>query len=490
MSELAPVVATPDVNEEMLHAVGQGMGLAADLSRADAVLYRLEGEKARIIAQARPHSVPAMWREDILGSIAQLDPGGPGATAIRRRRPVRTTRELAQGNLARTVYPVINPSGEPIGLLAFDRTLIQEERQRHRKPTFKYAIRLLQEMAAKGQIPGAERVAPFLENDGILVVDRGLEVQYVSGVASSVFNRGGFMYALDGVNLKELPTKDAALAEQAMSERRCVEEAEERPDGHYWVKKAIPLIGYRPPVRTWRRWMQSGGPGPRVIGALITVHDETEERRQERELKLKTQMLLELQHRVRNSLQTITALMRMQARRAEMPETKAALEEAVNRIIHVAAVHEFLFDPNERRVNLRALTERLVELSKPLVPPPLQIEFHVDGRDVFIAGERATPAALVTSELILNAVEHAFTHQTQGNIWVRVGQEGSRALIEVRDDGSGAPDGFRPDMGLSLVNTLTREGLRGEFTITNLPEGGAVARVLFSPQPTQRNGAG
>jgi two-component system, sensor histidine kinase PdtaS len=225
-----------------------------------------------------------------------------------------------------------------------------------------------------------------------------------------------------------------------------------------------------------------------TVGAIITIHDETEDRRRARELKLKTEMLLELQHRVRNSLQTITALMRMQSRRAESAETRAALEEAVNRILHVAAVHEFLFDPNERRVNLRSLTQRLVDLSRPLVPPSLTVHFHVEGEDVFITGERATPAALVISELILNAIEHAFKGQAEGNVWIRLGQAAGQVEIQIRDDGRGAPDGFAPDMGLSLVNTLTREGLRGEFSITNDADKGAVARVTFAPHPSRRNG--
>src|SRR5205085_6125346 len=181
--------------------------------------------------------------------------------------------------------------------------------------------------------------------------------------------------------------------------------------GHYWVKKVIPILGQRVPHRTWRRYVQLPSPEMSIVGVIMTIHDETDERRRARELKLKTEMLLELQHRVRNSLQTITALMRMQSRRAESADTRAALEEAVNRILHVAAVHEFLFDPAERRVNLRLLTERLVDLSRPLVPPPLTVSFHVEGGDVYIAGERATPAALVISELILNAIEHAFEGQ-------------------------------------------------------------------------------
>lgn len=477
-----------DTAEALLQQVEKGMGIAADLSRADAILYRLEDERARIIAQARPHSVPPVWREEVVGSFVPLEPSGPGARALQRRLPATAAAALAQGNMVRILYPVLTADGDPVGLLAFDRTLIQEERQRHRHRSFRETITTLQEMAARGQIVGAESLTPFGEHDGILVVDRSMVIQYVSGVATSLYNRAGFMYPLPDLPLDQLPTRDSELTQRAMAQGICVEDVEERAEGQYWVKKVIPLIGAREPARTWRRFLQAPLPSPVLVGAIITIHDETEERRRARELKLKTDMLLELQHRVRNSLQTITALVRMQARRAESAETRAALEEAVNRIMHVAAVHEFLFDPNERRVNLRALTERLVELSRPLVPPPLQISFHVEGGDVFIDGQRATPAALVISELILNAIEHAFGGQERGNIWVRLSQAGSQVRVEVQDDGQGAPQGFAPDQGLALVTTLVRDGLRGEFNITNNAAGGAIATVVFSPNAPRSNG--
>lgn len=475
-----------DSHEDLLRQVQLGMGIAADLGRADAILYRLEGERARIIAQRRPHSVPPVWRDEVVGSVVPLEPGGPGARVLQRRLPATAAASLAQGNIVRIIYPVLSPAGDPMGLLAFDRTLIQEERQRHRQRSFRDTIELLQQQCAAGLIVGAEKLSPFAEHDGILIIDRGEVVQYASGIATSLYNQAGFMYPLAGLPLEQLPTRDHQLAERAIAEQVCIEEVEERAEGQYWVKKAIPLIGNREPSRTWRRWLQTPLTMPTVVGAIITIHDETEERRRARELKVKTDMLLELQHRVRNSLQTITALVRMQARRAESAETRAALEEAVNRIMHVAAVHEFLFDPNERRVNLRALTERLVELSRPLVPPPLEVAFHVEGGDVFIDGARATPAALVISELILNAIEHAFEGQTRGNIWIRLSQAGARVRVEIRDDGSGAPQGFSPDLGLSLVSTLTRDGLQGEFSITNNPAGGATAEVIFSPQFARR----
>ena len=484
MTELLPIQS----NEDLISRVAASMPIVADLSRADALLYRAEGQRARIIAQARPHSVPPIWPQGIVGTVAELVVEDPLSRVIQRGRPAAAPANLVHGSAVRVVYPVTNPVGNIIALLAFDRTLIQEERQRHRQPAFRYTIDLLQRMNAHGQLVGADKLSPFTENDGIIVVNRKRQVQYVSGIANSLYNRAGFMFRLEGLPLDQLPTRDADLAFRAMDEMACIEDQERRPEGQYWIKKVIPLIGVKEPDRTWRSLLPTPNKEPEIVGAIITVHDETEERRRAQELKLKTDMLLELQHRVRNSLQTITALLRMQARRAQSAETRAVLAESIHRIMSVAAVHEFLYDPNERRVNLRALTERLVELLHPLIPPPLHITFRVEGEDIFIAGERATPAALVISELILNSVEHAFEGQPYGQISVHLAQKGSEVEVEVRDDGRGVPAGFSPDTGLSLVTTLTREGLRGEFTIANDPGGGAVARVVFTPYPS-RNGS-
>lgn len=483
-------LAALDPSEDMLQRVAASMPLVADLCRADAVLYRLEGGRGRIVAHARPHSVPPYWRDEIVGAGGQLEAGGPGFRALQKQGPARVKINQTQGNLVRVLYPVNNSVGQAIGLLAFDRTLIQEERQRLRKPAFRHAIGLLQEMAAAGQIHGAERTTPFREHDGVLVVNRSQEIQYASGVATSLYSRAGFMAALEGLSLEQLQTQDSALATRVMTEGICVEEAEERAEGHYWVKKAVPLIGRKEPSRSWRRHWPFQTPDAHIVGAILTIHDETEERRRARELKLQSDMLLELQHRVRNSLQTLTSLMRLQARRAESQDARAALEEAIYRIHHVAAVHEFLFDPNDHRVNLRKLTERLVDHTRPLIPPPLAVQFHVEGSDVYIPGERATQAALIVSELLLNAIEHGFQSQTRGNIWIHLAQQGDRVEVEVRDDGQGAPDGFEPDTGLSLVSDLTINGLNGEFSITNDEAGGALARVAFSSQAARRSGIG
>jgi two-component system, sensor histidine kinase PdtaS len=177
----------------------------------------------------------------------------------------------------------------------------------------------------------------------------------------------------------------------------------------------------------------------------------------------------EIHHRVKNNLQTVASLLRLQARGAEVVDPRKALDDSVNRILAIAAVHEVL---TERRDDDVALDELLERLRRMLVQG-LGAAKHVDAElePISLAGDRATALALVFSELLGNALEHGGP-----SVRVELAQRNGAVVLAIADDG----DGIRDDAtgtGLSIVEALVRDELRGTLTLRN--DGGLRAEVVF-----------
>jgi two-component sensor histidine kinase len=169
-------------------------------------------------------------------------------------------------------------------------------------------------------------------------------------------------------------------------------------------------------------------------------------------------------------------LLRMQMRTATDINPRETLQEAINRIQSIAAVHEVLSERGFRRVDILDLLGRVARgVVQSMAHSGLELALHIDGPTFDLPSQPATSLALVINELVQNAVEHAFEGRRQGNIWIELDHEPARWVIRVRDDGSGLTTNPDKHMGLKIVETLVREDLRGEFSLTS--GAGAIATL-------------
>jgi two-component system, sensor histidine kinase PdtaS len=176
----------------------------------------------------------------------------------------------------------------------------------------------------------------------------------------------------------------------------------------------------------------------------------------------------EIHHRVKNNLQSVASLLRVQAR-AENVDPRKALQDSVNRILAIAAVHEVLTEHREDDVDLRELVDRLrAMLVQGLVAGK---EVTAELSPVSLAGQQATALALVFTELFQNALEHGGTR-----VAIELARRNGEVSLTIADDGNGI-EGERAGTGLSIVRALVRDELRGELELRN--EGGLRAEVVF-----------
>jgi two-component sensor histidine kinase len=308
--------------------------------------------------------------------------------------------------------------------------------------------------------------------DGLLRLGRSGRVIYASPNAQSAYRRLGLTADLIGSELGAvtagLCASDEPLDELLMvvATGRAPREAEVDANGAVIQLRSIPLIV-----------------GGSRTGALILVRDVTELRRRERELMTKDATIREIHHRVKNNLQTVAALLRLQARRLRAPEARAALDEAVRRVGSIAVVHETLSHAPEEIVDFDDVADRVAMMAGELSAAEVLVIPKITGSFGLLSASVATPLALVLTELLQNALQHGFPQagKDQGILEVAVVRDQDRLMVTVTDSGIGLPDGFDLDsatsLGLQIVRTLVVGELGGRLLISPRPGGGTEAVV-------------
>lgn len=479
-------LSTDDI--KFLRRVERGMAIVADIGRSDLLLYcPLNPKRAVVVAQAAPHSIHPVYLRRLIGT--QVKHGEEPYVFHCLLKGHRAHGDLGliadRAPIVQEVLPVRNAQARVIGALSFETNLLEQERHRRRSKAFQAAVRQLREMLRRGQLSRAASLSPFGEYDGILVVDAQQRVTYASGIATSLYRRLGRLETLVGRRLSSFSPADGELVGQAIEDGCCAEE-ETQDRGRVWVRKALVLLSHETYPLSIRRMLGVVDREPRLVGVLLMVHDATEARRKERELKVKSAIIQEIHHRVKNNLQVIAALLRIQSRRSVHRETRRALQEAVQRVLSVAVVHEFLSETDARIINIRELVQRIItQTQQGILGPDQHIRLRLEGPTLYLPAQQATTCALIVNELIQNAVEHAFGETGRGTVTVRLGQEGDVVQISIIDDGRGLPEGFTVDgaesLGLQIVRTLVQDDLKGEFQLRN--RDGTRAIIRFPRRP-------
>ena len=191
----------------------------------------------------------------------------------------------------------------------------------------------------------------------------------------------------------------------------------------------------------------------------------------------------EIHHRVKNSLQVIASILRLQMRREPSTEAQQALSGAIQRILGLVQVHELLSNDDRSEVPLRELLARLLALNtEHFLMPGQVIHPSVEGPELSVDAVAAQSIGIIVNELIVNALKHAFSGAEEGRLVARARLGEGRLEIEVADDGTGLPPDFTltgdSNLGLRLVRSILGEDLLGEFDLRR--DGGwTVARLRF-----------
>ncbi|WP_028642485.1 sensor histidine kinase [Nocardioides sp. URHA0020] len=459
--------------------------IIADLSFADLVLWLpdSEGKGFWAAGQMRPTTGPTAYVDDVIGTFV---PAG--------RRPM-IDAAYAEGRLVREGDPEwrddvpvrvetipVRRAGRVIAVVARNTNLLGVRTPSRLELSYLQSAADLTQMIAHGYFPAAVQRSDHADTprvgDGFLRVDATGRVVYASPNGLSVFRRLGHSGDLTGLSLadttRELVPPRRRPDEETLSAvlgGRAHRDTEIGTDGVALIVRSIPLR-----------------PQGDHIGALVLVRDVTDLRRRDRELVTKDATIREIHHRVKNNLQTVAALLRLQARRMDNESARLALEEAVRRVGSIAIVHEILSQAVEEQVDFDDIIDPLGRMVTEVSAVGSRVRVRRTGTFGVLPSESATALAMVLTELLQNAVEHGYdpgTAELTGQIVLSAQRLVGRLHVTVDDDGRGLPDGFDLDastsLGLSIVRTLVESELGGQLELGPRPDGVGTRAALDLP---------
>src|SRR5687767_8664333 len=224
--------------------------------------------------------------------------------------------------------------------------------------------------------------------------------------------------------------------------------------------------------------------GRERVGSIVLCRDVSDLRSKERELVTKDATIREIHHRVKNNLQTVAALLRLQARRTAIPEARIALAESVRRVNSIALVHEALSVSVAERVDLDELVDKVLPAIGDGATAESRAKVRREGSFGTLPAALATPLVLVLTELVHNALAHAFDPGRAGEVVVSAQRSAGHLDVIVADDGHGLPEGFdlstSDGLGLQIVRTLLDSELDSALQV-RAREGGGTEAVISLP---------
>ncbi|MEV5041871.1 MULTISPECIES: sensor histidine kinase [unclassified Microbacterium] len=450
---------------EWLHRLAGDGQLLADLAFADIVVWVPTPDDSFIaVAHTRPSGAATLFYRDIVGDavrpqwrtqvkdaftqVRMVDSASPDwfEETPTRVRAVPIVRERAgEGRETRV-----------IGVVTRHTNLGEARTPSRQQITFNDCADDLFGMIASADFPdltaptSPRRGAPRA-SDGLIRLDVDGITTFASPNALSAFNRLGFDDELEGESLMQVATTIMPASRQ--------------------FDESLPIVmaGRAP----WRADVEARGVTVSLrtiplrengnrIGAIVLCRDVSEIRHQEQELITKDATIREIHHRVKNNLQTVASLLRIQARRTHSDEGRDALTQAMRRVSAIAVVHDTLSEGLMQSVDFDDVFERVLKLvAEVAAAPNTRARTVKTGTFGTLPSEYATPLALALTELVTNAVEHGLADK-EGEVEIIAERDEDQLLVRVRDTGVGLPEGqVGRGLGTQIVRTLIQGELSG-----------------------------
>lgn len=432
------------------------LGLASDIARAKLTVFLPDSDKKffNIYKQIRPLTLLGEVGADMTGQRVRCLEEPLVARAMQQNIPVTGKREWKLGIFSSfRVFPLRDGFGKCFGALSFDTDDPDEVMLRT-------ALDFLMSVPV-GSVRQYERLSP---EDGLMVVDAQKVIIAVNNKARHIFQ---VLHVADVLGRR---TNDLAINWPLVGmviDTGIAESKQFFMHGRLLMMKVLPV-----PAR------------PKSNCAIVILQDITELHKKDEELLIKSAVIKEIHHRVKNNLQTIVSLLRLQERRTESSEAKSILQDCIGRVNSIAVVHEYLSQQGDGMIDVGKVAKSIYQaLVSSMLNSDFVLETDFATDNVLLPSEKATSIALILNELLQNAIEHAFAGRTNGKLTVRFNDSGSCYELLIVDNGVGLPDDFSwqqsSSLGLKIIKTMAEADLKGSFALVPLADGGVQASVMI-----------
>jgi two-component system, sensor histidine kinase PdtaS len=471
---LAEHTVLPGNAVDHLHAVVGEWQLLADLSFADYLMWVRRDDGALVcVAQVRPNTAPTVLLADAVGTKNEADETPLVTDAFNSGVIARQTPAGQQDSLGLNVEAVpVRYNNDVVAVLTHQTALAARKASPLETAYLDCAGDLLH-MLSEATFPNVGDLAMSRSSprvgDGFIRLDETGGVVFASPNAISAYHRMGLASELEGHNLV---TITRPLISDPFEAQELANHVRDSLAGGSSMRMEVDAGGAAVLLRTLPLVVHGT-----AVGAAVLIRDVTEVKRRDRALLSKDATIREIHHRVKNNLQTVAALLRLQARRTNNAEGREALIESVRRVSSIALVHDALSMSVDEEVNLDEVIDRILPIMNDVATVDTPIRINRVGDLGVLDADRATALIMVITELVQNAIEHAFdTTVRQGCVTIRAERSARWLDVVVHDDGRGLPDGFSLEksdrLGLQIVRTLVSAELDGSLGMHDVPTGG------------------
>lgn len=434
---------------QVIQMMAQTLQPLANLEAADIFIDCpcREGD-AIVVAEAKPEEGISSYKNSVVGMFAKEEDEPAVARTFKLGIATKYMKARTQEDnyTIQSVEP-IKYNSRVIGVLIRERRITDESEAMEDRYE---AV----ETPLNHMINDSEWLTESID-EGLLLVDGNGYVTFRNMYAKELFQDLGYVEDILGQKYKNI-----CLTQYDKKSDLTEVLSEVRISKHYLRIRQIP--------------MKKGD-----IRLAVIIRDITWNREQEKSLILKSVAIKELHHRVKNNLQIIASLLRLQARRTDNEETKRLLSESINRILSIAVTHQLLSQSGMDEVNLKEVLHTVRNNAvQSFLGPSLKINLELTGDEMTVNSDIATSVALSVNELLQNSIKYAFEGREEGNISIQIIRGKIYSAIEIVDDGIGFDSKkIRSDsMGLNIVESMVRDKLHGKLKIRSDRDG---TRVSF-----------
>lgn len=444
---------------EIIEKVAVSLQLIANIEKADVFIdcLTIDSEAAIVVAEAKPNDYVSAYKSTVMGQLALKENEPAVIRTLELGTSTRDVKAVTQEhtNVVQTVEPIKNDDNKVIAVLIIEKD-ITDNINASKKMEFLAETneKLANELTEKKNDDG--NITYHLD-DAVIVFDSDGIVRFKNRVAEDFYKNVKDYDNLIGMDFCKLALDDKIFDDIVKNNSI---QADEVDVGELYL--SIKYI------------VQNS----KVLKVVMVIRDITDIKNKEKELILKSVALKEIHHRVKNNLQTIASLLRLQSRRIKNEEFKNASNESMNRILSISATHEILAQHGIDEINVKELIEKV---SKSIIRSSQvnkkMIEVDIVGDEFVIDSEKSTSIGLIINEIVLNSLKYAFDNKEEGRIKIDIQKGQIYSSISIIDNGSGFDrnKANKNSLGLTIVRSLVKDKLYGNLSIESNSNGTKVS---------------
>jgi len=459
-----------DEDIQIIEELAEKLQIFADIAQADMFIDCLTADQsaAIVVAQVAPSTARSMYQGSVVGQLAYAQNEPAVMYCLTTGKPVLGSRGVTQERvpMQQSVAPIKNQQGDTIATLITEVDISDRVEQEKNVEILKETTEHLSETLV--QMALSETEIPSLLYEGMLLFDcRGI-ITYANRRAYELLNLIQYQQPVIGDHVDRF--LDHRLSKEKFQQHGGFIQEELQYGKNFILMKAVSICNKHTDV-----------------GGIILLRDISEIREKEKQLMIKSAVIKEIHHRVKNNLQTIASLLRLQMRRTNSTEIEQIYRESINRIHSIAIIHEYLAQDGLDMVDFKDIITKIGKIIVSSMKRTGQtIKVAVTGQSVYLASDKATSFALIVTELIQNSLIHGFRDRHTGNIEIQLVPKEDFVSITVIDDGVGIGEWHQLSkeghLGLKIVETLVKEDLEGSIHFRDTGSGTEVTIIYPYPK--------